>query len=141
MVETPIPDLNMPVETVCYIIMKAKEFDVKVQEDNLNEGSDTADDAERDILADYSGDLTLEQLRETIHDLNEDHQVILIALSWLGRGDFDISEWSDAMALADERHRGDSVNYLVGTPLLGDYLEEGLAAFGESCSEMAMGHL
>jgi hypothetical protein len=55
-----------------------------------------------------------------------------VALAWLGRGTFDIDEWEEAKATARQEHNNRTGEYLSGLPLLGDYLEEGLDAFGES---------
>ncbi|MEI9985895.1 MAG: DUF3775 domain-containing protein [Aliidongia sp.] len=67
-----------------------------------------------------------------IDTLNEDEVIELIALAWIGRGDFERSDWEEAKALAEERHGRRSFSYLAGMPALGDYLEEGLAAIGHS---------
>ena len=37
-----------------------------------------------------------------------------------------------------EKHTTD---YLIGTPLLADYLEEALAAFGHSCEDFEIGRM
>jgi hypothetical protein len=139
--ENDLPELGLPVDTVCYIIVKAREFDAKAEEEVEDEGSDPVDDGEIDVLADTADDPVDEELHEAIHALNEDEQLALVALAWLGRGDFDISEWSEALALAHERHRGESADYLIGMPLLGDYLEEGLAAFDRDCEGTEKAHL
>ena len=65
----------------------------------------------------------------------------LIALAWVGRGDFDRSSWAEARALAQERHRSRSANYLMGMPGLGDYLEEGLSELGHSVEDYEVGRL
>jgi hypothetical protein len=64
--------------------------------------------------------------------LNEDEQVELVALAWLGRGTFDLDEWDEAVDTARNEHNKRTARYLLGMPMLGDYLEEGLAAFGIS---------
>jgi uncharacterized protein DUF3775 len=58
-----------------------------------------------------------------------------LALMWLGRGDFDRSEWRAALAQAREIHNAHETSYLLGTPLLADYLEEGIAALGFSLQD------
>ena len=75
------------------------------------------------------------EIREAIEDLNEDEQVELVALTWVGRGDFSAAEWEDALAAAQERHTGPSSKYLLGMPLLGDLLEEGFTALGYTCED------
>jgi hypothetical protein len=134
-------EINVSPEKVCYIIVKAREFDAKVEPVEPHSGSNPADDAEREILEDYEDDPTLEELREAIVDLNDDETIDLIALAWVGRGDFDRSDFESARSLAMERHRRNSAPYLIGMPNLGDCLEEGLAELGYSCDETALAHL
>ncbi len=123
-------ELNVSLDTILFIILKAREFDAKVEPDIPDPGSNAADDGEREILEDYADDATLAELREAIEDLDEDGIVELIALAWVGRGDFGRAEWDEARALANERHRGRTADYLIGMPALGDYIEEGLAELG-----------
>src|SRR6185437_4575009 len=112
--------------------VKAREFDAKVEPVEPDPGSNPTDDNEREILEDYADDPTLEELRGAIDSLDDDEVIDLIALAWVGRGDFDRPEWLQARRLAAERHRPHSAQYLIGMPALGDYLEEGLAALGYS---------
>ena len=140
-VEDTTSALTVSPEKVCYIILKAREFDAKVAPSGSEEGSNPTDDDSREILEDFSDDPTLAELREAIEDLNEDEMIELIALVWLGRGDAGVEEWPNLVTLADERHRGRSADYLLGMPMLGDLLEEGLAALGYSCEDYERGHL
>jgi hypothetical protein len=134
-------ELNVSSEKVCYIIIKAREFDAKVEPVEPNPGSNPADSGEREILEDYANDPTLAELRAAISGLNDDEVIDLIALAWVGRGDFAKEGWQEARTLARERHRRRSAGYLIGIPALGDYLEEGLAALGYSCEEYETGRL
>lgn len=120
-------------ETVCRIIERAREFDVKVEVVEPDPGSNPGDDEMRAVLEDYPDDATAEVLRQAIDDLNVDEQVELVALTWVGRGTFSAEEWSDAVAEARRAHNGRTAAYLMGQPMLGDLLEEGLAAFELSC--------
>lgn len=134
--------LNINPEKVGFIILKAREFDAKVEPSEESEpGSNPTDDADREILEDYEDDATLEELRGAIDSLDDDEVVDLIALAWVGRGDFDRNEWAAARRLAGERHRRHSADYLVGMPTLGDYLEEGLATLGHALPDQTTGHL
>ncbi|HZB93758.1 MAG TPA: DUF3775 domain-containing protein [Stellaceae bacterium] len=134
-------ELEINFEKVCYIIVKAREFDAKVEPAETDDGSNPADDEERIVLEDYAGDPTLQELRDAIDGLNEDEAIDLVALAWLGRGDFDVTEWEEARDLADERHRRSASAYLTGMPGLGDYLEEGLSLLGYSCEDFEAGRL
>ncbi len=138
--EEPV-EINVNLEKVCFIIVKAREFDAKVDPVEPDPGSNPADDGERAILEDYANDPTLEELRSAIDLLDDEEMIDLIALAWVGRGDFARSEWPSARSLAQERHRQHSAAYLVGMPTLGDLLEEGLAELGYSCSDYDSGHL
>lgn len=134
-------EINVNPEKVCFIIVKAREFDAKVDPVEPDPGSNASDDQEREILEDYADDPTLEELRSAIDLLDDDELIDVIALAWVGRGDFGRAEWTDARALARERHTQPSTDYLVGIPTLGDYLEEGLAELGYSCSDYEEGRL
>jgi len=133
--------LTISPETVCYIIVKAREFDAKesVVEEDL--GSNPADEDARGVLEDYPDDPTAEELRSAIQALNTDQQADLVALAWIGRGDFVAEQWEEALAQARDSQTPHTARYLMGMPLLGDYLEEGLAALGYSCAEYELGHL
>ncbi len=134
-------ELNISLEKVCFIIVKAREFDAKVDPVEPDPGSNPADAGEREVLEDYSDDATASELLAAIDGLNEDEVIDLIALAWLGRGDYDKAEWMEARALAGERHRHQSGAYLAGMPMLGDYLEEGLSQLGYSCESYEIDHL
>lgn len=140
--EAPAPvELNISGEKVCYIIAKAREYDVKVDPVEPDPGSNPADGEEREILEDYADDPTAAELREAIDDLNDDEAIDLIAMIWIGRGDYTRAEWREARALARERHRRRSADYLMGMPTLGDFLEEGFTQLGHSCEEFEVGRL
>jgi hypothetical protein len=134
-------EMNVNPEKVCFIIVKAREFDAKVDPQGPEPDSNPADDDEREILEDYADDPTLEELRTAIETLDDDELIDVIALTWVGRGDFARNEWESARALAAERHRQHSAAYLTGIPTLGDFLEEGLAELGYSCTDYEEGRL
>ena len=138
--EIPV-DLNISPEKIFFIITKAREDHVKVEPLDLDSSSNPVDDAQREVLEDYPDDATAEELRSAIDQLSDDEAIDLIALAWVGRGDFDRASWSEARALASERHRAQSSAYLMGMPTLGDYLEEGLSELGYSCEEYELSRL
>ena len=127
--------LDINPETICFIIAKAHEFHAKeevvIPETPLSPGDDWA----LQILADHDDDPTLQELQAVIEDLEPDQQVQLVALMWLGRGDFDIEEWNTALAEARSNRNARTASYLLGTPLVADYLQEGLSLHGYSCDE------
>jgi hypothetical protein len=136
-----MPTLRISTEKVCYVVVKARQFDVKVAPEWLNGGSNPADDGMTRVLEDYKDDPTLMELRSYLRAMNEDELEDLIALTLLGRGDYAIEEWEDLMAEAQELRADHPVRYLTGIPLLGDYLEDGLNAFGLSCLDFEADHL
>lgn len=131
-----MPELRISSEKVCYIVVKAREFDVKVAPQWLDDGSNATDDGMLQILEDYKDDPTLAELRSYLQALDEDELEDLIALTWIGRGDYTLDEWEDLMSgVRDLRASENTVPYLIGIPLLGDYLEDGLNEFGLSCTD------
>ncbi len=137
----PLP-LEVDLDTLGYIIVKAREFDVKVPTADPDPGSNPSDDGGEAVLSDYPSDPTRTELRAAIDNLNDDEVGDVIALAWVGRGDYDDRGWGEARVLARERQREQSSSdYLLGMPALGDYLEEGLAVLGYPTEEIGLGHL
>ena len=131
------PSLSVPLNTVCFIILKAREFDAKDAVTDPDEGSDGADDSMISVLEDNPDDPVLEELTTVISDLPEEEQIDLVALAWLGRDDNTIEDWPTLRQEAARAHvsqRERTAKYLLGMPMLGDYLEEGLAQFDLSCA-------
>lgn len=133
--------LGINSDKVCHVIVKAREFDAKEGVSDPDSGSNASDDHMADILEDFRDDATLQELVAFIRGLDVDEQVILVALTWLGRGTYDKSEWKAALEEARAAHNNRTAEYLVGMPMLGDFLEEGLAAFGKSCESFEMGRM
>jgi len=128
------PELGIAAEKVRFIIVKARQFDAKESDSDPDEGSNASDDGMADVLEDKPDDDAVRQeLVAFINKgLDEEEQVNLVALAWLGRGTYDIDEWKDALDTARTEHNKRTAQYLLGLPMLGDYLAEGLEAFGES---------
>jgi len=130
-----LPDLQISPDKVCYLIAKAHEFDVKDVVTDPDDASNASDDAMVSVLEDHADDPVVQEIRAAIFGLTEDEQVDLVALAWLGRGDGTVADWAELRAEADRAHNKRTASYLLGMPMLGDYLEEGLAQFGLSCNE------
>jgi hypothetical protein len=131
-------ELTVGPDTVRMLILKAKAVSAAVNDDY-------ADGSEHEVEFDGEGhdnhhhdglaeeeeeDLTARELRALIDDLNVDEASELVALAWVGRGDYDASEWKDALEAARQQSPRRTSRYLMGMPMLGDYLEEGLEALG-----------
>ena len=127
--------LNVSADTVCFVIAKAREFQAKEEVVIPEVPNNPSDDWARQILADHLDDLTVEELRTTVDDLEPDQQADLIALMWLGRGDYDLSEWEQAQEDAEQAVGEDPTRYLLAHPMVADYLADGLIQHGLSCEE------
>lgn len=127
--------LNVNPDIVCTLIERAREFHAKEGVVIPDETTSTSGSPASEMLADHQGDPTFQEFKTTVEDLEPDQQVALVTLMWVGRGDFDVSEWNAAFRQAGEEWTSHTAEYLLTTPLVADYLEEGLAALGYSCGE------
>jgi hypothetical protein len=117
---------------VGFVIVKAREVAAKVAA--WDDGATSDHDADS-ILESFSDDATQDQLKEFIRDLNVDEQASLVALAWIGRGSFAPEELDEALATARAEQNSRTDDYLLGMPLLPDYLEEGLERLGYSVED------
>lgn len=133
--------LTISLEKLAYIVEKAREYDAEVPpvDRDYEEGSDAVDDDEREILLDTPDNPTAQELRDAIDGLNVDEREELLALMWLGRGDYDARGWPEALQQARDALSSTETEYLLGTPLLGDFLEEGVEALGLSLEDFERG--
>jgi hypothetical protein len=133
--------LTLTPERLTFIIEKAREFDAEVPADVGDLGSNPTDDGERDILLDTPGNPTQEELRGAIEALNVDEREELLALIWTGRGDYSLAEWPAAIQQARQSISSSEADYLIGTPLLADYLEEAVSMLGISLEAYEMNRM
>jgi hypothetical protein len=124
--------LGISSEKVCYIIVKARQFEAKDVVADPDSGSNPVDDGMVSVLEDQPDDPVYEELTAFIGALDQDEQIDLIALTWLGRGDASVDEWDDLRTEAARTHAERAVAYLLGLPLLPEHLEEGLSQFGRA---------
>lgn len=118
--------INIDPDTIRFIIDKAREFHVKEAVTIPEPPMGRSDDWALQVLADHEGDPTYRELVTTIEDLETDQQIELVALMWLGRGDFEPDDWQEALFTAASEFNARTADYLIATPLLADYLREGL---------------
>jgi hypothetical protein len=130
-----MPELTISPEKVGFLIEKAREFDAKDMPVDPDSGSNGIDDDMIDVLEDNGADPVVREITGFINALTEDEQIDLVALMRLGRGDGTIEEWNELRRDATEARDGRTASYLLGEPMLGDLLAEGLDAFGLSWSE------
>jgi Protein of unknown function (DUF3775) len=133
--------LTISPEKVFFIIVKAREFDAKDEVTDPADGSNPTDDGEAAVLEDHGDDPVIQEITSFINALTVDEQIDLIALAWLGRDDYDAGDWSSVRSEAARAHNKRVASYLLGMPLLGDFLEEGLSMLGYSVEEFEIGRL
>lgn len=128
-------DLGISLETVATVVDHVRALQATEETDAAQLSED--ENSEAALLQENPDDLTEASLREFIDELNEDEQAALIALAWVGRGDFGPEDWQEALRLAAERNEnGDAGSYLLGMDMVGDLLAEGVAAFGLSIEDV-----
>jgi hypothetical protein len=133
--------LKTPLEHLAYIVEKAREFDAETAPVDSDSGSNPSDDKDVAILEATADNPTGQELAAALNALDDDQRIEILALMWLGRGDFDRNSWRDALVQAREIHNASETSYLMGTPLLADYLEEGITALGYSLEDYEKGRL
>lgn len=133
--------LEVNPETVCFLILKAHQYDV--DGDATESGADAANPLDDEVLEELDAraeetvieDPVYEEMKSFIDDMNEDEQVDVVALMWLGRDGGSANDWRQVRAEAARAHNEHSAEYLLGTPLLADYLSEGLSSLGYNCED------
>ncbi len=122
-------ELDLNRDTVQFIIDKAHEFHEREEVTFPEEPESANEDWSRQMTQDYAGDPYYQELKNTIDDLEPDQQITLVALMWVGRGDFSVAEWAEALQHAEASWNDHTADYLIGTSLLADYLAEGVEQF------------
>jgi hypothetical protein len=135
MPDADAPELSISSQKLCFIIEKAREFDVKDVVTDPDDASNASDDAMISVLEDHKDDPVVQEIKAAIFAMSEDEQIDLVALTWLGRGDGTIDDWAELRAEATRAHNKRTASYLLGIPLLADFLEEATSQFGISCAE------
>ena len=129
--------LEISPKKVAQVIVRSREFDAKVARwdgPGDSKGSET-------ILESRSSDATEQELRAFIRGMNDDEKASLVAVAWIGRDSFDPAELEEAIETAKSEATSPTEDYLLGIPLLSDYLEDGLDALGISVEEAEEGIL
>jgi hypothetical protein len=132
-------DLLTPLETICRLILRTKEMEAQVPASDADEDPENVDDYDDEggealsVLEDELNDGVEEEVQALLDDLAEDQLAEIVALAWVGRGTYDSSEWDEAFAEANDLAPDERIDELLEMPLLGGYLDAGLAAFDYSC--------
>ncbi len=128
--------LEIAPEKVAHVIIKAREYDAKVGSWNDSQEEGNAEEDPEAILEDFANDPTRVELSSFIDSLNIDERLNLVALMWIGRGTFDPEELAEAIETARTENVNSTSSYLIGIPLLADYLEEGLDKLGYAVEDV-----
>jgi hypothetical protein len=130
-----------PLETLCRIILRAREYEAQTASDyDGGEDPDNVDDEQEGTLSVLEDDINTsveEELHAVFEDLGEDQLAEVIAFCWVGAGNYDASDWDEALQEAQEMHEDGGaeavIDELLEMPMLPSVLESGLAAFDLSC--------
>ena len=122
-------ELELNPDIVLNLIDKAHEFHAREDVTFPEEPEEVDPEWAEMVTTDYSSDPYYMELKNLIDDLEPDQQMMLVALMWVGRGDYSIEEWADALSFAEENWTDHTAEYLIGTALLADYLGQGLEIF------------
>jgi len=124
--------MDLSLDQALAFVDRARQYDMKVAVSDPDSGSNASEDRFVDVLTSTPDDPVLRELRGFLAALTVDQQAELVALAWIGRGDFEAEEFDEAVALAHDRSGDRGVaRYLLGIPNIGDLVNEGLAAIGE----------
>jgi hypothetical protein len=133
--------LTISPENVCFVIIKAKEYDAKDEVTQVDPGSNPSDDKDVSVLEDHEDDPVVEELTSFIDSLSEDEQIDLVTLAWLGRNDYSAGDWpavrEEGCACAQSTDGRIPSRYA----LVVDFLEEGLSMLGYSCGKFEIERL
>ncbi|MBA3667934.1 MAG: DUF3775 domain-containing protein [Sphingomonas sp.] len=125
-----------PLETLCRIILRAREYEAQVPTDyDGGEAPENVDDDGEEtlsVLDDSINTSVEEELTAAFDDLAEDQLAEVLAFAWVGSGTYDAADWDEAIEAADEENN--IVEELMGMPMLASVLEAGMAAFDISCN-------
>jgi hypothetical protein len=133
-------ELLTPLETLCRLILRAKELEAQVPAADPDADPEDVDDYDDEgdqtlsALEDELNDGVEEEVQAMLDDLADDQLAETLALAWVGRGTYDSSEWDDAKDEAESLSVDERIDELLDMPLLGGHLEAGLAAFDYSCA-------
>lgn len=133
-----MPELRISTEKICAFIEAARELAGKVPS-TAGDRTSTGDDSKLQTIVDepeqdpYERDERRREMVEFVAGLNVEEQTDLLALIWIGRGDYELEDWESALAEAEARIAARDPDYMIGDSALPEYLGDGLDAFGRTC--------
>ena len=128
-----------PLETLCRIVLRAREYEGQTVDYSGDEDAEDVDDEQEgtlSVLEDEINDSVEEELHAVFEDLGEDQLAEVIAFCWVGQGTYEAGDWDEAMEEAQgmvSESVEEAINELMDQPMLASVLESGLAAFDLSC--------
>ena len=129
-----------PLDTLCRIILRAREYEAQTPSDyDRGEAADNVDDTDEEVLSVLDDDINSgveAELRSAFEDLAEDQLAEVLAFCWVGQGTYEASDWDEALEEAADEVSGndEAIDELMDMPMLASVLEAGLAAFDLSCN-------
>lgn len=127
-------ELETPLETICRLIIRAREMEAQVPDNDSDDEADPTDsDDEFAVMDDDANEAVEEEIFALLDDLGDDQVQEILALAWVGRGTYDASEWAEALEAARDPDSEEPIDQLMEIPNLAGLLDAGLAAFDLSC--------
>ena len=133
---------SISVDKVAYIALMSRQDESDFSPDeNYNDQKFVLEDEDLDELETHVEEVGNPELVRYIDELNDDEQLDMVALMWVGRGTYSTDQWNEARNTARNEKTHATSEYLLGTPLLSEYLENGLVEFGVSPEEIEKAQL
>jgi hypothetical protein len=129
-------ELETPLDMICRIIVRAREWDAQVpsnEPDEVDKDGPISTDDGYDVMIDEKNDSVEAEIAAALDDLAEDQRAEVLALAWIGNGTFEAADWDEALSEAADPNSDLVVEQLMDMPMLAAYLEAGLEAFDLSC--------
>jgi hypothetical protein len=128
-------DPATPIETLCRIILRGREYEAQVPTDyDGGEAPENVDDEGEEtlsVLDDAINTGVEEELVAALGDLAEDQLAEVLAFCWVGQGTYDAADWDEALEAATDETG--IIEQLMDMPMLASVLEAGMAAFDLNC--------
>jgi hypothetical protein len=128
-----LPSLRVNPDDVCQLIQLARDFHARDAVAIEDEPRDPTEDLILDTVENSADNPVVAEFRGIIADLDYTQQVQLVGLLWVGRGDYDLSEWRHAISESEEQWSEHTADYLLAHPMLAEHLDEGLEILGYRC--------
>ena len=135
-----IPVSQEKIEFIISVAREYREGSLAMVSEELSEGHNSDSYTEHSLAGiveqhkpeEHAQDSAYNELKGAIDTLNEEEKYGLVALMWIGRGTYGSEEFDKAFGDARTADNHHTAEYLIETPLLPDYLEEGLIQLDDS---------